>query len=154
MGLLDKVKTSIAEALAPARADENRELQYLRQIYENRDGGIRRNQWYRILNPSGDNVGFAFSCICGTEYQLLHVTDWLGRQHACGSCKTSFDLLKACGITSEIPAAQWAQHFAKLPVRPRLSGGKRTPPFADTWADNTGDVQWAGGKPHIPDGWV
>ena len=150
-GLLDKVKTAVVEALAPQRAGESKELAYLREIYTNREGNIRRNQWYRLLNQNGDHVGFSFSCACGTEYQLLHLSDWMGRQHTCAACKTAFDLLKAAGITQETPAAQWPQHFAKLPARPRVSG-KRTPPFADTWSDSAGDVEWAGGNTNK--GWV
>jgi hypothetical protein len=151
MGLFDKVRTAVVEALAPERVGETKELQYLREIYGSQNGGIRANQWYRLLNQNGDNVGFSYSCNCGGEYQLLHVADWLGKNHICTRCQTPFDLLKACGITSDTPAAQWQQYFAKLPARPRLAG-KRTPNVIDTWADVSGDVQWAGSKPN--DGWL
>lgn len=152
MGLFDRVKTALADAFTPIGANESRELAYLREIFYNRDGGIRRNQFYRLLNSNGDHVGFSFSCVCGAEYQLLHVTDWLGRQHKCPTCKTDFDLLKACGIPTDMPPAQWAQQFAKLPARPRLTG-KRATPFVDTWANNAaGDVQWDGNNPSA--GWV
>lgn len=151
MGLLDRIKTTITEAMA-APANENRELAYLRQIFKQQGGGTLRNQWYRILNQSGDNVGFEFCCACGISYQLLHVADWL-RQNTCPTCKTQFDLLKTCGVTSETPSAAWPQHFAKLPARPRLSGSKPRAPFVDTWNDNSGDVQWAGEKP-IGESWV
>jgi hypothetical protein len=152
MGLLDRIKTTITGALA-APANESRELSYLRQIYQ-QQGGVQRNSFYRILNQSGDNVGFSFVCNCGTEYQLLHVADWL-RQNTCPTCKTQFDLLKACGITTETPTAQWPQFFAKLPARPRLSGSKPRSPYIDTWGnDNADTVQWGGSKPSLPEGWV
>ena len=152
MGILDRVKTAVADALAPQRAGESKELAYLREIYNSKDTNIRRNQFYRLLNQNGDHVGFSFSCVCGAEYQMLNMTDWIGRQHTCPTCKTPFDLLKAVGITQETPAAHWAQYFAKLPARPRLSG-KRTSPYIDTWNDNADTVQWAGSKPS-GEGWV
>lgn len=148
MGLLDRIKTTITSALA-APANESRELAYLREIYK-QQGGTQRNAWYRILNQSGDNVGFEFCCACGTSYQLLHVADWL-RQNTCPTCKTQFDLLKACGITGETPSAAWPQHFAKLPARPRLSGSKPRSPFVDTWNDSAGDVQY---ERTTNEGWV
>jgi hypothetical protein len=150
-GLLDRVKTAVAEALAPQRAGESKELAYLREIYYNKDTNIRRNQFYRLLNQNGNHVGFSFSCVCGAEYQMLDVTDWLGRQNVCPTCKTQFDLMKAVGLAHETPAAQWPQYFAKLPARPRVSG-KRTSPYIDTWNDNGETVQWSGGKPS--EGWV
>jgi hypothetical protein len=149
MGLLDRIKTTITSALA-APANESRELAYLRKIYKQQGGGALRNQWYRILNHSGDNVDFEFCCACGISYQLLHVADWL-RQNQCPTCKTQFDLLKAVGLTQETPSAQWAQHFAKLPARPRLSGSKPRAPFVDTWNDAAGDVQY---ERSTSEGWV
>lgn len=152
MGVFDRVKNAIGEALLPQRAAENKELAYLRQIYENRDGGIRRNQWYRLLNQNGDHVGFSFSCACGQEYQMLDVSDWQGRQHVCRQCKTEFDLFKTVGITTDTPAAQWAQHYAKLPARPRLTG-KRSTPFIDTWDNSDKEVvQYERGNAN--EGWV
>ena len=101
MGILDRVKTAVADALAPQRAGESKELAYLREIYYNKDTNIRRNQFYRLLNQNGNHVGFSFSCVCGAEYQMLDVTDWLGRQNVCPTCKTQFDLMKAVGLTQE-----------------------------------------------------
>ena len=149
MGFLDRIKTTITGALA-ASANESRELAYLRQIYQ-QQGGAQRNAWYRILNQSGDNVGFAFLCACGVEYQLLHTGDWL-RQNQCPQCKTQFDLLKSCGITSETPTAAWPQHFAKLQARPRLGGAKRSAPYIDTWNDGAETVQYEKDSPTA--GWV
>ena len=154
MGLLDKVRVTISEALNPQRAGESKELAYLRQIYGSQNGGVQRNQWYRILGPSGDHVGFEFCCACGTSYQLLHINDWLGRQHQCPTCKTQFDLLKACGISNDVTPAQWPAAFAKLPVRPRLAGARPRPNAVSTWDDSEKEVvQWAGGKPDNQ-GWV
>jgi len=147
-GLLERIKTTVADALT-ARPTENKELAYLREIYK-QQGGVQRNQFYRILNQSGDNVGFEFVCSCGISYQLLHVPDWL-RQNQCPTCKTQFDLMKAVGITSDTPSAQWPQFFAKLPARPRLSGAKRTPPFIDTWNNNADVVQY---ERTTNEGWV
>jgi hypothetical protein len=137
MGILDRVKTAVAEALAPARAGESKELAYLREIYYNKDTNIRRNQFYRLLNQNGNHVGFSFSCVCGAEYQMLDVTDWLGRQNVCPTCKTQFDLMKTVGLTQETPAGQvYSRTIRKVKCHPDKGTTRGGPPNVTSESQN------------------
>ena len=82
------------------------------------------------------------ACGCGMAYQLLSVQDWCGRQHNCTNCRRPIDLFKTLGITQDTPHSQYAEKFAALPIRPRLSG-KPEQRFVDTWdASKAGEVTY------------
>ena len=145
--IFQKAKSVLVAALDSDRSAEKTELVYLRELYADQNGGPpRRNQFYQIISQSGNVVGYSWVCACGTEYQMLSVNDWLGKDHVCPTCKTDFDLFRAAGITAEDGDQQKREKLAKLPVRPRNADIKKSP-FHDTWNDGDETVQWAGSKP-------
>jgi hypothetical protein len=147
MGIIEGIKTFAAHLLNPKLAAQQTELEYLRTVYQQSNNSIQPRQWYRISNEHGDIVGFSFCCACGTEYQLLNTNDWLGRSHECPQCHTAFDVLKDSGINPEkLTVSKWAEKFAALPLRPRLSTIRQSP-VIDTWeSGNDGTVVWEGSK--------
>jgi hypothetical protein len=98
-----------------------------------------KNQWYRLLNPNGDHVGFSWLCSCGVEYQMVAITDWFGREYNCTACSRPLSLFKACGITQQSTPATCLEKFAQLPVRGRRTGKPDSPKFLDTWSGETND---------------
>jgi hypothetical protein len=144
MAFLDKVRKGIVAALDERRHEESRELTMLREIFSNNNGGRRFNQWYRTLNQSGDVVGFTYICLCGNEYPLLHVADWLGKTNTCPQCKHEFDLFKSAGITSETKPSEYQGFLAALPALPRLSGKAAPPSVVEIGNDASDTVSWEG----------
>jgi hypothetical protein len=141
---INRIGNVLHAALFPKRHAEE---EYLRAIYYNRDGGLRKDQWYQLLNENCDRVGFAFSCVCGWYVQLIDSRLWYSG-HDCPRCSHHFDLLSFCKIDHKLAAPEkWQAVFDSLPARPRISPN-RTPNIIDTWG-RLGDVaesafEWGG----------
>jgi hypothetical protein len=144
-GILEQLKRNVSELLHPQRREESQELQYLREVYYNREGNLRPKQWYRLSGESGNCVGFSYFCSCGQEYRLLSAWEWFKDFH-CPQCKDKFDLLKFVGIDPKVtPVNQWKSVVeSKLPARPGAVTGKQTP-----GAMQMGD--WGGSAVNAPD---
>ena len=96
-------------------------------------GGIIKNQWYRLVTTQGKVVGFSFACKCGIEYKLLSAFEWL-RDYKCPTCKEAFDILKSVGLRESSPISDLVPALAKLPSRPHVAGESvQQPRFMDTW---------------------
>src|SRR5208282_4084380 len=122
----------VATVLDPAYRQKNNEAEAIRKQYAVQ-GGLLKNQWYRLSNLSNNIVGLSFVCDCGREVQLLNLFEWL-LDYACPQCRTKFELLKFIGLKADSPISALAPAIAKLPIRPRAAGAPPAPRAIDTWS--------------------
>jgi len=122
----------LAVSFDPAYRQKTNEADEIRTRHA-AQGGILKNQWYRLSNLSNNIVGLSFVCDCGREVQLLNLFEWL-LDYACPQCRTKFELLKFIGLKAESPISALAPAIAKLPIRPRAAGAPPAPRALDTWA--------------------
>lgn len=122
----------IANVLDPDYRQKTNEANEIRLRHQ-AQGGILKNQWYRLSNLSNNIVGLSFVCDCGREVQLLNLFEWL-RDYVCPQCKTKFELLKAIGLGPASPISDLSEAIAKLPIRPRAAGAPPAPRVLDTWS--------------------
>jgi hypothetical protein len=159
MAFLNRVKDNIVEFLRPGTVQESGELKALRQLYDNpAQGSLLPNKWYQIVSAaSGKLLGYSYVCLDSQEHQLVHPNEW-ARDYECPQCHARFNLYKQTGIcdaegTFKVPASEIEKVLSKLPVRPRLDGG-RTPSIIDTWSGDDGN-KWQGNAPLGSDGgWI
>ena len=132
MSLLNKARNVAIELLDPDYRAKTNEADAIRKSHQ-AQGGILKNQWYRLSNLSNNIVGLSFVCDCAREVQLLNLFEWL-RDYECPVCKTKFELLKAVGLSAASPISDLAPAISKLPIRPRAAGEPRQPRVLDTWS--------------------
>jgi hypothetical protein len=135
----------LASALDPEYKAKTTEANAIRLQHQSQ-GGILKNQWYRLSNLSNNIVGLSFVCDCAREVQLLNLFEWL-RDYECPQCKTKFSLLKALGLAPEASSAELAAKVATLPLRPRAAGAPPAPRMLDTWS---GKDEGVGYEQHDP----
>jgi len=145
MSLIDKARNIAVGLLDPNYHEKTTEADEIRTRHA-AQGGVLKNQWYRLSRPDGKVVGFSYSCKCGTEYKLFSAFEWL-RDYRCTSCGARFDLLGSVGLSASSPIADLVPALANLPARPHVAGPDTRQRFVDTWAQSDDGAGYEIGDP-------
>lgn len=140
MSLLNKARNVAVAILDPNYHAKTAEADEIRQRHS-AQGGILKNQWYRLANLNNQIVGLSFVCDCRKEVQFLNLFEWL-IDYECPQCRVRYELLKAIGLGPDSPISELAAAVATLPIRQRAAGAPQPPRFLDTWSSSDDGVDY------------